>query len=440
MVLYYVLAFLLYRLGKIVYNLYFHPLHKFPGPKLTAATHAYEFYYSIVKDGQFIWEIEKMHKQYGPIVRINPRELHISDPSFYNEIYAGNPKKVDGDLPFTRSTGVSKSMFAANEHNLHQFRRNILANFFSKRSITNIQPLIQDKIERLIKKLEEARNDGSVVNLTTLSAAFTADTISHYTYGVSLGCLDGQSENILTDATQAVLSFGHWLRFIPLRFSNMKKLHPRFVESTFPKAATVLKTHRRISALALEVLNAKEPKSSKETMFTALADPELPAEERTLARLEDEGFVVLAAGTETTAYSLSVTLYHLLANPDIQSQLYDEVKNVMPEPSSQPPLAVLENLPLLRGVVNEGLRLSMGTFTRHPRVAPDRVLQYKDWTIPVGTPCSTATYFVHTNPEIFPNPTTFDPWRWIRAAEQGQHLESQLALFSKGSRACLGIK
>ena len=105
----------------------------------------------------------------------------------------------------------------------------------------------------------------------------------------------------------------------------------------------------------------------------------------------------------------------------------------------------------------------MGTFTRHPRVAPDRALQYKDWVIPPGvsanhlfpghkrresfvvdiwnqTPCSPATYFVQTDPHIYPNPKSFDPWRWIRAAEKGQHLESNLALFSKGSRSCLGIK
>lgn len=282
----------------------------------------------------------------GPIVRINPRELHISDPSFYNEIYAGNPKKVDGDLRFTRSNGVSTSMTSAVDHNLHQFRRNILASFFSKRSISEIQPLIQDKIERLVRELEEAFNRGAVVNLSTLSAALTADVISHYAYGVSLGCLDGNA-NILTDAVKAVLSFSHWLRFSPIEFSNMKKLHPVFVEKLFPKAGTVLRTHRKISSLAMATLHAKKPESSKETMFTSLADPTLPPEERTLARLEDEGFVVLGAGTETTAYALGVTLFHLLDNPDILSKLYDEVKTVMPEPSSRPPLSVLENLPLL---------------------------------------------------------------------------------------------
>ncbi|KAI1393512.1 cytochrome P450 [Hypoxylon trugodes] len=441
MLAYYILcvAFILYRLSKAIYNLYFHPLAKFPGPKLAAVSHVYEFYWSIVRDGEFIWEIERMHKKYGPIVRITPRELHIADPTFYNEIYAGNPHRIEGDYRFTRSTGVTKSMFAAVDHDLHQARRSNLTKFFSKRSISDIQPIIQDKVERFIKRLEDSSKDGSPANLSTLSAAFTADTISHYSYGVSLGCLDGESENILTDATQAVLALSHWLRFMPIRFTNAKKIHPRLIENFFPKAAVVLNTHRTISRLALDVLNAKEPKAPHENMFAALADPKLPAEERTLGHLEDEGFVVLAAGTETTAYSLSVTLFYLLDNPTIFSKLYDEIKAVMPDPSECPPLSVLENLPLLRAVINEGLRLSMGTLTRHPRISPDRVLQYKDWTIPAGTPCSTVTYFVHTDPEKFPNPWTFDPYRWIRAAEQGQHLESNLALFLKGTRSCLGI-
>lgn len=39
--------------------------------------------------------------------------------------------------------------------------------------------------------------------------------------------------------------------------------------------------------------------------------------------------------------------------------------------------------------MNEGLRLSFGTLGRHPRIAPDRILQYKDWAIPAGV--STCT-------------------------------------------------
>jgi len=61
-------SLLLYGVGLVVYRLFFHPLSKFPGPKLAAITGWYEFYYDIAKDGQFFWKIEEMHKTYGRYV------------------------------------------------------------------------------------------------------------------------------------------------------------------------------------------------------------------------------------------------------------------------------------------------------------------------------------------------------------------------------------
>lgn len=50
---------------RTVYRLYFHPLSHIPGPKLTACSHLYEFYYNVIQPGKFLFEIEKMHQKYG---------------------------------------------------------------------------------------------------------------------------------------------------------------------------------------------------------------------------------------------------------------------------------------------------------------------------------------------------------------------------------------
>lgn len=49
----------------VVYRLLFHPLARFPGPRLAAVTTWYEGYYDIVHQGRYIWQVEKMHARYG---------------------------------------------------------------------------------------------------------------------------------------------------------------------------------------------------------------------------------------------------------------------------------------------------------------------------------------------------------------------------------------
>ena len=79
-------------------RLIFHPLAKFPGPKLAGATWWYMMYYEVFKDGAFIEHLNELHAQYGlclscigcanilsyaassvgPVVRIGPNEVNMS--------------------------------------------------------------------------------------------------------------------------------------------------------------------------------------------------------------------------------------------------------------------------------------------------------------------------------------------------------------------------
>lgn len=82
-----------YTLYGAIHRLYFSPVASFPGPKLAALTFWYEIYYDIIKHGRYTWKIMELHKHYGPIIRINPYEIHIIDPEFYDELYVGHSKR-----------------------------------------------------------------------------------------------------------------------------------------------------------------------------------------------------------------------------------------------------------------------------------------------------------------------------------------------------------
>lgn len=58
-------SYIIHGIGLVIYRLYFSPLAGFPGPKIAAATHWYEFYYNFWLQGKYIYQIEKMHQKYG---------------------------------------------------------------------------------------------------------------------------------------------------------------------------------------------------------------------------------------------------------------------------------------------------------------------------------------------------------------------------------------
>jgi hypothetical protein len=119
------------------------------------------------------------------------------------------------------------------------------------------------------------------------------------------------------------------------------------------------------------------------TIFHDILLSKLPPAEKKLDRIYQEGQTLVAAGTETTAWTLSVIMFYLLNDPAKLQRLTNELRKANATTSTE-----LEQLPYLNGVVQEGLRLGLGVSHRLPRIAPDETLTLVDgektWLIPPG--------------------------------------------------------
>jgi hypothetical protein len=137
--------------------------------------HRYELYYDLILGGQYTFKIIELHKQYGPIIRISPFELHVSDPEFYDEVYASSAsnRKRNKYYWFTESFGMDHAMFATVDHDLHKIRRAALNPFFSTQNVRKLQPVVQERVTAMLKRIEDFRASGEVLNASWLYAAYT---------------------------------------------------------------------------------------------------------------------------------------------------------------------------------------------------------------------------------------------------------------------------
>jgi cytochrome P450 len=173
----------------------------------------------------------------------------------------------------------------------------------------------------------------------------------------------------------------------------------------------------------------------------------LPDEEKITQRLQHESQIILGAGTETTAWTLSVVTAYLLLQPETLQKLRAQLDPVNSDPANVPSLQTLEGIPYLHAVLLEALRLTYGVASRLARAAPDEELYLKnrsgevEYVIPRGTPIGMTSVHIHQNDEIFPDASSFIPERWIDPEGKVRtDLQRYLLSFSKGSRQCLGMK
>lgn len=268
------------------------------------------------------------------------------------------------------------------------------------------------------------------------------DIISQYAQGSSADFL-GQPDmgrSITNTLRESVLL--HPLgRTFPTLVTAMLRFSNRFSWKGSPPAKFKKYIEFTDSLTLQAIQEAGEPKEAAENSTTIaqamLRSSNLPPAEKTPERICAESMLLVAAGTETTARTIAVTLYHILANPAVHARLVEDLCTLLPTPSTPlPTVAALEALPYLVAVVSEGLRMSHGVAGRMARTAPED-LHVGEYLIPAGATFSQSTYLIHTNPAVFPDPLRFLPERFL--GDEAPKAYKNLHAFGKGPRSCIGM-
>ncbi|KAI9148341.1 N-acetyltryptophan 6-hydroxylase ivoC [Paramyrothecium foliicola] len=426
-----------------LYRLFFSPLASIPGPKLAAITYWYEIYYDVWLSGQYFRKIAEMHERYGPIVRINPHEVHFNDPEFIDPLFPGPSRKTDKYMFTGRRTGTQNSIVATVDHDMHRMRRNTINGFFSTASIRRLEPIMQESMASLLRRLEEAGKTQQVLPMHYVLKACTSDVITKYAFGDSFHFMEEKDyAQPYMEATDVYHLFNHAFCHFPW-VGTLIANAPTWAIKTFIPSLTAMWDKRGLwMEQVVSIKTSPNPERAKSTIFEGiLSSNKLPEEEKSNDRMAHEAQLVVFAGQGTTAYTLSAALYQLLANPEILRRAKAELAEAIPQAGQIPAFAQLENLPYFGAVVQEVLRVHPGIVSRLPRVSPEIPIEYinkrngKRYVIPAGTPTNMTIQIAHMNPEAFEDPYTFRPERWL----ENPRLDRAFIGFARGTRNCIGM-
>lgn len=148
-----------------------------------------------------------------------------------------------------------------------------------------------------------------------------------------------------------------------------------------------------------------------------------------------EATALIVAGSDTTGITLTYLIWAVLSRPQLCAALTEELSSLSENYNDQE----LEEKTLLNAVINETLRLYGAAPGSLPRSVPKEGVSLGDYYLRPGTTVSTQAYTIHRDGEIFVQPDTFDPSRFL--GEKGKKEAGNAAFhpFGAGSRICLGL-
>ncbi|KAL1956708.1 hypothetical protein VTO42DRAFT_6858 [Malbranchea cinnamomea] len=423
-----------YVAGKAVYNVYFHPLSKFPGPKYLALTRIPVTLATF--RGQRAQFRHNLHRRYGEIVRVAPNELSFAHAQSWRDIYS-TQAKVTGTRAIRgvqEETGAHSVVTASGDDHTRQKR--MMTTLFSEKVLKENQPTFVHYADLLVQRLAES--EGKPMAMADWYNFTTFDIIGDLLFGESLGLLDN-SKYIpwVTSISDFLKAFAMIVVLYEFRLF-------RFFWSLMPNKMlrSLRETHFRYTSEKLERYLQKSDKERR-GIFKMLLDG---GSHRGLhmEELYPNAPILMFGGSETAATTLRCLTFLLLKNPDKMQKLVNEIRGAFSS-SDQMNYDSLAQLKYLNACIEESLRFYTPCTNGLPRlVQPGGAVICGEW-VPGGTNVSVAMYALHRSARYFHLPDSFVPERWLEDAEKLDPLfandnKSVVRPFMYGPHDCPGKK
>jgi cytochrome P450 len=348
--------------SKAIYNIYFHPLSSYPGPKLWTLTRL-PFVISLAR-GDLHLRLKSFHDQYGRVVRIAPNELSYIDGAAWEDIYTGH----------VRNKGLPKNsvVFGAQQFRSildgsdddHTRMRKVLAHSFSNQVLYRQEGLLHFYVAKLLDRLHTVARAGKAVNIVEWYNYLSFDVTGELAFSEPFDQLEHRLYHpwvkmIVSHLKYSALSI--CFRF----FQPLDKLMPF------------------ITPPSLRRLKWSFVSMSRQKVFRRLARPDSKQLDDILGACLQDGkpsgmsieelvgtfTFLIVAGSETTATVLAGVTNYLCNNARALQLLKDELRSFQDENAFT--IASTATLPYLNAVLKEGMRLCYPIPVALTRIVPE---------------------------------------------------------------------
>jgi cytochrome P450 len=227
-------------------------------------------------------------------------------------------------------------------------------------------------------------------------------------------------------------------------YSNASKQIPgltKLLMSITPKK--VLEEGKAHMRLAVDQANKRlAMKTDRQDIMSYIIDSNYSKSGEGLSteEIHANSYVLIIAGSETTATLLSGCLFLLMTHPEIYEKLVKEIRTSF-KSESEITSAACANLKYLLAVLNEALRFYPPVPGALPRQVPHHGATVDGQPVPPGTAVSVYTWAANYSPSNFFAPKKFAPERWLgeQAPEEFKaDVMEACQPFSFGPRNCAG--